>query len=62
MARYEKVLQGGAGAAVEFTGVKHENYKLGLCFRSLVGLNREAAKRAFPKFLLEAAAQPGTSH
>ena len=48
----EKMLLGpGAGTAAEMDRAGDENYKLGLFFRSLVGLDREAAKRAFTKFL-----------
>jgi type I restriction enzyme R subunit len=45
------LLQAGMGTADDINRAKGESYKLGLFFRSLVGLDREAAKRAFAKFL-----------
>ena len=46
------LLDAGAGTADDINRAKDENYRLGLFLRSLVGLNREAAKRSFDTFLL----------
>jgi type I restriction enzyme R subunit len=49
----EKMLvEAGAGTADDINRAKEESYKLGLFLRSLVGLDREAAKRSFDAFLL----------
>jgi P4 family phage/plasmid primase-like protien len=45
------LLAAGAGTADDINRAKDENYRLGLFLRSLVGLDRQAAKRAFDSFL-----------
>jgi type I restriction enzyme, R subunit len=45
------LLEAGAGTADDISRAKQESDGLGLFLRSLVGLNREAAKRAFDVFL-----------
>ena len=42
----------GAGTIEDLNRAKQESYRLGLFLRSLVGLDREAAKRSFDTFLL----------
>lgn len=46
------LLDAGAGTAEDLNRAKQENYRLGLFLRSLVGLDRVAAKRSFDAFLL----------
>ena len=46
------LVEAGAGTSDDINRAKEENYKLGLFLRSLVGLDREAAKRSFDAFLL----------
>jgi type I restriction enzyme R subunit len=46
------LVETGAGTSVEINRAKEENYSLGLFLRSLVGLDREAAKHSFDGFLL----------
>ena len=46
------LLEGGAGTPDDINRAKQENYRLGLFLRSLVGLDREAAKRSFDAFLV----------
>ena len=46
------LLEAGAGTADDINRAKEENLKLGLFLRSLVGLDREAAKRSIDGFLL----------
>lgn len=49
----EKMLvEAGAGTADDINRAKDESYRLGLFLRSLVGLDREAAKRCFDAFLM----------
>jgi type I restriction enzyme, R subunit len=49
----EKMLvEAGAGTSDDINRAKEENFRLGLFLRSLVGLDREAAKRSFDAFLL----------
>jgi type I restriction enzyme R subunit len=45
------LVEAGAGTPEDIHRAKNENYKLGLFLRSLVGLDREAAKRSFDAFL-----------
>ncbi|MFH0796966.1 MAG: DEAD/DEAH box helicase family protein [Candidatus Omnitrophota bacterium] len=45
------MLQAGVGTSVDLNRAKQESRGLGLFIRSLVGLDREAAKRAFDQFL-----------
>jgi type I restriction enzyme, R subunit len=45
------LLEAGAGTVDDINRAKDESYKLGLFLRSLVGLDRETAKRAFDGFL-----------
>ena len=52
LADLERILAAsGVGSAGEIERAKHESKGLGLFVRSLVGMDREAAKRAFAKFL-----------
>ena len=46
------LLDGGVGGPVELGRAKKESQGLGLFIRSLVGLDREAAKQAFGQFLV----------
>jgi type I restriction enzyme R subunit len=46
------LVEAGAGTSVDINRAKEENYRLGLFFRSLLGLDREAAKHSFDGFLL----------
>jgi type I restriction enzyme R subunit len=46
------LIEAGAGTPDDLNRAKQESYRLGLFFRSLVGLDREAAKKAFAGFLL----------
>jgi type I restriction enzyme R subunit len=46
------LLEVGAGTPDDMNRAKTENYKLGLFLRSLVGLDREAAKRSLDGFLV----------
>jgi type I restriction enzyme R subunit len=46
------LVEAGAGTSDDINRAKEENYRLGLFLRSLVGLDREAAKRSFDAFLL----------
>jgi type I restriction enzyme R subunit len=46
------LLDAGAGTTEDLNRAKQESYRLGLFLRSLVGLDREAAKRSFDGFLL----------
>jgi type I restriction enzyme, R subunit len=46
------LLEAGTGTADDINRAKEENLKLGLFLRSLVGLDREAAKRSIDGFLL----------
>jgi type I restriction enzyme R subunit len=46
------LMEAGAGTPEDINRAKQENYKLGLFLRSLVGLDREAAKRSFDAFLV----------
>lgn len=46
------LLDAGMGTTKDLNRAKQESYKLGLFLRSLVGLDREAAKRSFDGFLL----------
>jgi type I restriction enzyme R subunit len=46
------LLEAGAGTPDDINRAKDENYRLGLFLRSLVGLDREAAKRSFDSFLI----------
>jgi type I restriction enzyme R subunit len=53
IAELERMLiEAGAGTPDDLNRAKQESYRLGLFFRSLVGLDREAAKTAFAGFLL----------
>jgi type I restriction enzyme R subunit len=52
LAELEKILTAsGVGDAAEVQRAKEESHGLGLFVRSLVGLDREAAKQAFARFL-----------
>jgi type I restriction enzyme R subunit len=52
VAELESILvEAGAGALADIDRAKNESYGLGLFLRSLVGLDREAAKRSFDAFL-----------
>ena len=52
LADLERILaENGVGSAGEIERAKQESKGLGLFVRSLVGMDREAAKRAFAKFL-----------
>jgi type I restriction enzyme, R subunit len=46
------LLEAGAGTPDDINRAKQDNYRLGLFLRSLVGLDREAAKRSFDAFLV----------
>ena len=46
------LLDAGTGTSEDLNRAKQESYRLGLFLRSLVGLDREAAKRSFDGFLL----------
>jgi type I restriction enzyme R subunit len=46
------LVEAGAGTPDDLNRAKQESYRLGLFFRSLVGLDRGAAKEAFAGFLL----------
>jgi len=46
------LLDAGTGTTEDLNRAKQESYRLGLFLRSLVGLDREAAKRSFDGFLL----------
>jgi type I restriction enzyme R subunit len=46
------LLDAGTGTTEDLNRAKQESYRLGLFLRSLVGLDREAAKRSFEGFLL----------
>ena len=46
------LLDAGAGTTEDLNRAKQESFRLGLFLRSLVGLDREAAKRSFDGFLL----------
>jgi type I restriction enzyme, R subunit len=46
------LLEARAGTPDDINRAKDENYRLGLFLRSLVGLDREAAKRSFDMFLI----------
>lgn len=51
LSELEKILlEAGVGTAADINRAKEESKGLGLFVRSLVGLDREAAKRAFDKF------------
>jgi type I restriction enzyme R subunit len=53
IAELEKMLiEAGAGTPDDLNRAKQESYRLGLFFRSLVGLDRGAAKEAFAGFLV----------
>ncbi|HBL31779.1 MAG TPA: restriction endonuclease subunit R [Acidobacteria bacterium] len=53
LAELERILtESGAGDADEVQKAKEESHGLGLFVRSLVGLDREAAKLAFARFLM----------
>jgi type I restriction enzyme R subunit len=47
------LLDAGTGTTEDLNRAKQESYRLGLFLRSLVGLDREAAKRSFDGFLLD---------
>ena len=49
----EHLLVEAGGTADDIGRAKQENFKLGLFLRSLVGLDREAAKRSFDAFLVD---------
>lgn len=52
MSELERMLvEAGVGSAAEIARAKDESQGLGLFIRSLVGLDREAAKRAFGEFM-----------
>jgi len=46
------LLDAGTGTSEDLNRAKQESYRLGLFLRSLVGLDREAAKRSFDGFLI----------
>jgi len=46
------LLEAGAGTPDDINRAKQDNCRLGLFLRSLVGLDREAAKRSFDAFLV----------
>lgn len=46
------LLDAGAGTTEDLDRAKQESYRLGLFLRSLVGLDRNAAKRCFDAFLI----------
>jgi type I restriction enzyme R subunit len=46
------LLDAGTGTTEDLNRAKQESYRLGLFLRSLVGLDREAAKRSFDGFIL----------
>ncbi|HXM94213.1 MAG TPA: DEAD/DEAH box helicase family protein [Candidatus Dormibacteraeota bacterium] len=46
------LVEAGAGTPDDLSRAKQESYRLGLFFRSLVGLDRGAAKEAFAGFLM----------
>ena len=46
------LLEGAVGSAADLGRAKKESQGLGLFIRSLVGLDREAAKQAFGQFLV----------
>ena len=45
------LVEAGTGTSHDINRAKEENYRLGLFLRSLIGLDREAAKRSFDAFL-----------
>ena len=45
------MLEAGVGTADDFARAKEKSHGLGVFIRSLVGLDREAAKQAFSQFL-----------
>jgi type I restriction enzyme R subunit len=46
------LVEAGTGTEDDINRAKDESFRLGLFLRSLVGLDREAAKRSFDAFLL----------
>jgi type I restriction enzyme, R subunit len=45
------LVEAGVGTSADLSRAKQESRGLGLCIRSLVGMDREAAKQAFGRFL-----------